>query len=174
MRVLLVEDDAANAQSMALMLKSEGMRVYTTDLGEDAIDLAQAYDFDVALLDWCLPDISGGQVLTAWREKGVLTPALVVTGTERARDDAFALGAAGFQLKPFHKDELMLGIFGAVREACGFTSPLRIGTLRIDLVARKARMGKAPLFLTRDEFRALELLALRRGATVDVRDLNDG
>ena len=63
MRVLLIEDDSATAQSISLMLKSESFNVYTTDLGEEGIDLSKVYDYDIILLDLNLPDMSGFEVL---------------------------------------------------------------------------------------------------------------
>jgi len=51
MRVLLIEDDSATAQSIELMLKSESFNVYTTDLGEEGVDLGKLYDYDTILLD---------------------------------------------------------------------------------------------------------------------------
>ena len=51
MRVLLIEDDSATAQSIELMLKSENFNVYTTDLGEEGIDLGKLYDYDIIMLD---------------------------------------------------------------------------------------------------------------------------
>ena len=51
MRVLLIEDDVATAQSIELMLKSEGFNVYGTDLGEEGVDLGKLYDYDIILLD---------------------------------------------------------------------------------------------------------------------------
>ena len=62
MRVLLIEDDTATAQSIELMLKSEGFNVYTTDLGEEGVDLGKLYDYDIILLDLNLPDMSGYEV----------------------------------------------------------------------------------------------------------------
>ena len=50
MRVLLIEDDSATAQSIELMLKSESFNVYTTDLGEEGVDLGKLYDYDIILL----------------------------------------------------------------------------------------------------------------------------
>ena len=58
MRVLLIEDDSATAQCIELMLKSESFNVYTTDLGEEGIDLGKIYDYDIILLDLNLPDMS--------------------------------------------------------------------------------------------------------------------
>ena len=59
MRVLLIEDDSAMARSIELMLRSEGLNVYTTDLGEEGIDLGKLYDYDIIVLDLQLPDMSG-------------------------------------------------------------------------------------------------------------------
>ncbi|MFZ2077916.1 MAG: response regulator, partial [Xanthobacteraceae bacterium] len=67
MRVLLIEDDSATAQSIELMLKSESFNIYTTDLGEDGIDLGKIYDYDIILLDLNLPDMSGFDVLRKLR-----------------------------------------------------------------------------------------------------------
>jgi DNA-binding response OmpR family regulator len=58
-RVLLVDDDAAIARSIELMLKIEEINVYRTDLGEEGVDLGKIYDYDIILLDLNLPDISG-------------------------------------------------------------------------------------------------------------------
>ena len=67
MRVLLIEDDSATAQSIELMLKSENFNVYVTDLGEEGIDLGKLYDYDIILLDLNLPDMSGYEVLRSLR-----------------------------------------------------------------------------------------------------------
>ena len=63
MRILLIEDDSATAQSIELMLKSENFNTYTTDLGEEGVDLGKIYDYDIILLDLNLPDMSGYDVL---------------------------------------------------------------------------------------------------------------
>ena len=63
MRVLLIEDDRATAQSIELMLKSESLNVFTTDLGEEGVDLGKLYDYDIIVLDLNLPDMSGFEVL---------------------------------------------------------------------------------------------------------------
>ena len=76
MRVLLIEDDSATAQSIELMLQSEGFNVYTTDLGEEGVDLGKLYDYDIILLDINLPDMSGYDVLKTLRVSKVQTPIL--------------------------------------------------------------------------------------------------
>ena len=67
MRVLLIEDDDGTAQSIGLMLKSENFNVYTTDLGEEGVDLGKLYDYDIISLDLNLPDMSGFEVLRSLR-----------------------------------------------------------------------------------------------------------
>jgi two-component system cell cycle response regulator CtrA len=76
MRVLLIEDDSATAQSIELMLRSETFNIYTTDLGEEGIDLGKIYDYDIILLDLNLPDMSGFDVLRKLRVSKVKTPIL--------------------------------------------------------------------------------------------------
>ena len=77
MRVLLIEDVSATAQSIELMLKSENFNVYTTDLGEEGVDLGKLYDYDIIMLDLNLPDMSGFEVLRSLRVSKVRTPILM-------------------------------------------------------------------------------------------------
>ncbi|MER2267406.1 response regulator, partial [Methylobacterium oxalidis] len=76
MRVLLIEDDASVAASIELMLKTENFNTYTTDLGEEGVDLGKLYDYDIILLDLNLPDMSGYEVLRSLRVAKVKTPIL--------------------------------------------------------------------------------------------------
>jgi two-component system cell cycle response regulator CtrA len=85
MRVLLIEDDSATAQSIELMLKSENFNVYSTDLGEDGVEIGKLYDYDIILLDLNLPDISGYEVMRTLRVAKVKTPILILSGSPRSR-----------------------------------------------------------------------------------------
>src|ERR1022692_1358344 len=112
MRVLLIEDDSATAQSIELMLKSENFNVYTTDLGEEGVDLGKLYDYDIILLDLNLPDMSGYEVLRSLRLSKVKTPILILSGLAGIEDKVRGLGfgADDYMTKPFHKDELVARI----------------------------------------------------------------
>jgi glutaminase len=96
MRVLLIEDDSAMARSIELMLRSEGLNVYTTDLGEEGIDLGKLYEYDIIVLDLQLPDMSGYEVLKALRVAKVQTPVLILSGNAivEAKVKALGFGAA--------------------------------------------------------------------------------
>jgi two-component system cell cycle response regulator CtrA len=117
MRVLLIEDDGATAQSIELMLKSESFNIYTTDLGEEGIDLGKIYDHDIILLDLNLPDMSGFDVLRKLRVSKVRTPILILSGLIAIEDKIKGLGfgADDYMTKPFHKDELVARIHALVR-----------------------------------------------------------
>ena len=86
MRVLVIEDDISTSQSIELMLKSECFNVYTTDLGEEGIDLGKVYDYDIMLLDLNLPDMSGFEVLRSLRVSKVKTPTLILSGLAGIED----------------------------------------------------------------------------------------
>src|SRR3974377_1266185 len=107
MRVLLVEENSATAQSIELMLKSEGFNVYTTDLGEEGVDLGKIYDYDIILLDLNLPDMSGLDVLRQLRVGKVNTPVMILSGTAEIDTKVKTLGggADDYMNKPFHKDQ---------------------------------------------------------------------
>ena len=119
MRVLLIEDDSATAQSIELMLQSEGFNCYTTDLGEEGVDLGKLYDYDIILLDLNLPDMSGYEVLKMLRVAKVATPILILSGLAQIEDKVRGLGfgADDYMTKPFHKDELVARIHAIVRRS---------------------------------------------------------
>src|SRR6187551_3709293 len=136
MRVLLIEDDSAVAQSIELMLKSESFNVYTTDLGEEGVDLGKLYDYDIILLDLNLPDISGYEVLRTLRASKIKTPILILSGMAGIEDKVKGLGfgADDYVTKPFHKDELIARIQAIVRRSKGHAqSVITTGDLVVNL-----------------------------------------
>src|ERR671911_540564 len=169
MRVLLIEDDSATAQSIELMLKSESFNVYTTDLGEEGVDLGKLYDYDIILLDLNLPDMSGYEVLRSLRVSKVKTPILILSGLAGTEDKVRGLefGADDYLTKPFHKDELIARIHAILRRSAARSETIvRCGDLVINIEAQRACIGDKPVTLTKKEFQMLELLALRLGSTI--------
>jgi two-component system cell cycle response regulator CtrA len=169
MRVLLIEDDSATAQSIELMLKSANFVLYTTDLGEDGIDLSKVYDYDIILLDLNLPDMSGFEVLRSLRTARVKTPTLILSGLAGIEDKikGFGYGADGYLTKPFHKDELVARIHAIVRRSKGHAQSLiETGDLVINLDSKSVEVSGTRVHLTGKEYQMLELLALRKGTTL--------
>jgi two-component system, cell cycle response regulator CtrA len=168
MRILLIEDDRATAQSMALMLKSKDFNVYTTDLGEEGVDLGKLYDYDIILLDLNLPDMSGFEVLRSLRVSKVKTPILILSGLAGIEDKVRGLGfgADDYMTKPFHKDELVARIHAIVRRSKGHAqSVIQTGDLVVNLDTKTVEVNGARVHLTSKEYQMLELLALRKGTT---------
>jgi len=170
MRVLLIEDDSALAQSILLMLRSESFNVYVTDLGEEGIDLGKIYDHDIILLDLNLPDMSGFDVLRKLRVSKVRTPILILSGLVAIEDKIKGLGygADDYMTKPFHKDELVARIHALVRRSKGHAqSVISTDDLSINLDTKMVEINGARVHLTDKEYQMLELLALRRGTTLN-------
>ena len=169
MRVLLIEDDGATAQSIELMLKSEGFNFYTTDTGEDGIDLGKLYDYDIILLDLNLPDMSGYEVLRTLRVAKIKTPILILSGLAGIEDKVRGLGygADDYMTKPFHKDELVARIHSIVRRSKGHAqSVINTGNLTVNLDTKTVEVADQRVHLTAKEYQMLELLALRKGTTL--------
>lgn len=169
MRVLLVEDDPATAQSLQMMLESESMVVDATDLGEDGLEIGKLYDYDIIILDLMLPDIDGIEVLRRLRDARVETPVLILSGLTEADNKVKGLGtgADDYLTKPFDKAELMARIQAIVRRSKGHAqSIIRTGKLTVNLDAHTVEVDGHPVHLTGKEYGILELLSLRKGTTL--------
>ena len=169
MRVLLIEDDTSTAQSIELMLRSAKFNTYTTNLGEEGIDLGKIYDYDIILLDLNLPDVSGFEVLRSLRVSKVKSPILILSGLAELEDKIKGLGfgADDYMTKPFHKDELVARIHAIVRRSKGHAqSVIQTGDLVVDLDTKTVEVDGARVYLTAKEHQILELLALRKGTTL--------
>ncbi len=169
MRVLLVEDDPATAQSLQMMLESENMVVDATDLGEDGLEIGKLYDYDIIILDLMLPDIDGIEVLRRLRDARVETPVLILSGLTEAENKVKGLGtgADDYLTKPFDKAELMARIQAIVRRSKGHAqSIIRTGRLSVNLDAHTVEVDGHPVHLTGKEYGILELLSLRKGTTL--------
>lgn len=168
-RILLVEDDPTTSRSIELMLTHANLNVFCTDLGEDGIDLAKLYDYDLILLDLNLPDMSGHEVLRQLRLARIETPTLILTGADdtESKIKSFGFGADDYLTKPFHREELVARIHAIIRRSKGHSqSVIRTGAVNVNLDAKTVDVGGATVHLTGKEYQMLELLSLRKGTTL--------
>jgi two-component system cell cycle response regulator CtrA len=169
MRVLLVEDDPTTSKSIELMLGNANLNVYSTDLGEEGIDLAKLYDYDLILLDLNLPDMNGFDVLRKLRLARIETPILILSGNDASDDKikGFGFGADDYLTKPFHREELIARIHAIIRRFKGHSqSIIRTGSVEVNLDAKTVQVEGNTVHLTGKEYQMLELLSLRKGTTL--------
>ena len=169
MRVLLVEDDPTTSKSIELMLSHANLNVYSTDMGEEGIDLAKLYDYDLILLDLNLPDMNGHEVLRQLRLARIDTPILILSGEDDTENKlkGFGFGADDYLTKPFHREELVARIHAIIRRSKGHAqSIIRTGSIAVNLDAKTVEVDGNAVHLTGKEYQMLELLSLRKGTTL--------
>ncbi len=169
MRILLIEDDPTTSKSIELMLTHANLNVYCTELGEEGIDLAKLYDYDLILLDLNLPDMNGHDVLKQMRMAKVETPILILSGSDDTDNKikGFGFGADDYLTKPFHREELVARIHAIIRRSKGHAqSIIRTGKIAVNLDAKTVEVNGRTVNLTGKEYQMLELLSLRKGTTL--------
>ena len=169
MRVLLVEDDPTTSKSIELMLSHANLNVYSTDMGEEGIDLAKLYDYDLILLDLNLPDMNGHEVLRQLRLARIDTPILILSGEDDTENKlkGFGFGADDYLTKPFHREELVARIHAIIRRSKGHAqSIIKTGGIAVNLDAKTVDVDGNAVHLTGKEYQMLELLSLRKGTTL--------
>jgi two-component system cell cycle response regulator CtrA len=169
MRILLIEDDPSTADSIELMLRKANLNTYVTDSGEEGIELAKLYDYDLIVLDLSLPDIDGYEVLRKLRMSKVETPTLILSGFDATENKirGFGVGADDYLTKPFNREELVARIHAIVRRSKGHAqSIIKTGKIAVNLDAKTVDVDGHPVHLTGKEYQMLELLSRRKGSTL--------
>jgi two-component system copper resistance phosphate regulon response regulator CusR len=168
-RILVAEDDRPVASFLKKGLEAEHYAVDVVPDGEEALYMAEAYDYDLLLLDLVLPKMDGLQVLHQIRTRKKNLPVLVLTGRTRVEDrvKGLDLGADDYMVKPFAFRELIARVRALLRRGnapVDFT--LRVEDLEMNLVERTVRRGDRKIELTPKEFALLEYLMRNQGRAV--------
>jgi two-component system, OmpR family, copper resistance phosphate regulon response regulator CusR len=166
MRILLVEDEKKVADIIVRGLKAERFAVDVCHDGQHGWETADAYDYDLVILDLMLPGLSGSEILEKIRRKNTLVPILVLTARDSMSDKVknFELGADDYLTKPFAFAELLLRIKALLRRGpVNRSSVLRVGDLEIDRLTQKVKRGGKRIELTGKEYSLLEYLATHPG-----------
>jgi diguanylate cyclase (GGDEF)-like protein len=168
MKILVVDDDEAVANVIALILSNQNYTVEIANDGETAWELILVYDHDLLLIDIRLPHLDGISLCRRVRAHGYQMPILLVTGLNSSHDQAIGLdaGADAYMTKPLDQEVLIARIRALLRRGgMVFQSVLEWGSLRLDPATREVTYAGQPLVLSPKEFAILELY-LRNGRRV--------
>jgi DNA-binding response OmpR family regulator len=174
MKVLLIEDDEKIAKNIKEYLKKEGFRVDLAKDGEEGFYLAQNNNYDVLIVDWMLPKMSGIEVIKKLREKDILTPALILTAKSDIEDKVEGLNVADDYLtKPFDFEELVARIKALFRRSKNIKENiLKVGDLELNPDTKEVRRGGKNIELTAKQFELLKYLMINKGKIVSEEQIS--
>lgn len=166
MRILLIEDDAVLGTALRDQLVDDGHPVDWVQRLDEAQSALAGISYDLILLDLMLPDGKGIPFLKRLRGRGDKIPVIILTALDQVSDriEGLNAGADDYLVKPFDLAELSARIGSVVRRYGGNPNPiLNIGSLQVDLAARRIRLGDHLVTLTAREWAVLEALMSRPG-----------
>ncbi len=169
MRLLVVEDYAPLASSLARGLREQDYAVDLTGDGDEGLSYAQRNRYDVIILDLMLPGLDGREILTRLRTAGDTTHVLILTARDTVADRiaGLDLGADDYLVKPFAFSELTARLRALIRRQYQVASPvLEVADLVVDTRRRQVTRGGRTIALSAREYALLEYLVHRRGEVV--------
>jgi two-component system OmpR family response regulator len=172
-RILLIEDDAETCTEINAELVEKGYVVEVSSTGSLGLAAGRRSDFDLLIVDRMLPELDGLSVIEQLRYEEMRTPVLVLSALGAVDDRIIGLKAGGddYLTKPFALGELIARIEALLRRPIETRATvLRVGSLTLDLIDRKARRGSREIELLPREFKLLEYL-MRRPGQVVTRDM---
>lgn len=169
MRLLIIEDNQRLCHAVAQSLRAQGFAVDTAASASEGLRVWRAADYDVAVLDLMLPDGTGLNALKEMRDRGNMTPVLILTalGTIEDRVHGLDCGADDYLVKPFAMQELIARLRALLRRpGAALGRNLTLGSVKLDTSARIATVAETPLDLTRSELIVLEALLRHQGRVI--------
>ncbi|NER78635.1 MAG: response regulator transcription factor, partial [Leptolyngbya sp. SIO1D8] len=126
MKILIVENNPSVAETLQILLSSYHYAVDVTTTGESGLEMADTFDYDLVLLDICLPELDGIGICQQLRAKGFKMPILLLTAQGSAQQKVAALntGADDYMIKPFDSQELIARVQALLRRSSTQTQPL--------------------------------------------------
>ncbi|MGH9769110.1 MAG: winged helix-turn-helix domain-containing protein [Blastocatellia bacterium] len=166
MRLLLVEDEEKVARFIVRGLTAERFAVDVAGAGDVGLELAQAYNYDLIILDLMLPGLNGTEALRRIRLRDSHVPVLVLTARDALEDKvrSFEIGADDYLTKPFAFAELLVRIKALLRRgAVSRANALRVADLELDRLSQQVRRAGQRIDLTVKEYALLEYLMSNAG-----------
>jgi len=166
MRLLLIEDEEKVARFIVRGLTAERFAVDVAGAGDIGLELAQAYSYDLIILDLMLPGLSGAEALRRIRRRDGHVPVLVLTARDAVEDKVrhFEIGADDYLTKPFAFAELLVRIKALLRRgAVSRANTLRVADLELDRLSQQVRRAGQRIDLTVKEYALLEYLMSNAG-----------
>jgi DNA-binding response OmpR family regulator len=161
MKILLVEDDTITINLLTRALNAHNYNVNTAEDGETALQLAQAYDYDLIVLDVLIPKLDGISLCRELRSSGCQMPILLLTALDSSNDRVQGLeaGADDYVVKPFNLQELIARIRALLRrgKASLSSTSLTWEKLQVNPDTTEVTYGEKVLHLTPKEYNLLEL-----------------
>jgi DNA-binding response OmpR family regulator len=163
--ILIVEDEEGILQFLKQGLEEENYQISTANNGLDGYTLFQKEKFDLVLLDWMLPKMTGVEVCEKIRETNTKTPILFLTAKDTVQETVEGLkkGANDYIKKPFSFDELVERIKVQLRDKSE-QEILTLGPIEINLQKHSVTVDKSEVSLTQKEFDLLTYLVKNKGA----------
>lgn len=165
MRILVVEDEIGIAAFLKQGLEEESFSVDIANDGKKGLQLALTGDYDLLLLDWMLPGLSGIEICTAFRKEFPDTPIIFLTAKDTLDETVFGLqvGANDYIKKPFHFEELLQRVRVQLRPKSGEHSTFTLGNITLNAESHEVLKGTEEVYLTQKEFALLEYLLRNKG-----------
>ena len=171
-RILLIEDEISIRRLISYDLKNAGFEVVECEDGQQAVQAVSESDFDLMLIDWMIPEISGIELVRKFRQEGIDSVLMMLTARDEEEKilEAFDAGVDDYMTKPFSPRELLARIQAHIKRLRKSSSRvLMMGDVRLDLNSREVAVKEQKITLTKKEFELLSYM-MQHPHTVLSRD----
>ncbi|WP_186758111.1 response regulator transcription factor [Echinicola salinicaeni] len=165
MKILIIEDEPGIVKFLRQGFEEEGYLVESASDGIQGLDMALSNDYNIILLDWMIPSISGIEVCRSFRKYNNKIPIIFLTAKDEVADVIFGLqaGANDYIKKPFHFDELLERVKVQLRPVSGEHEQFSVGNIQMDIGTHQVFKNEEEIYLTQKEFALLEYLLRNKG-----------
>ena len=165
MRILIVEDEPGIYNFLKQGLEEESYAVDIAEEGKQGLQLALSGEYDLLLLDWMVPGLSGIEICRQFRKEFKETPVIFLTAKDTLDETIFGLqaGANDYIKKPFHFEELLERIKVQLRPKSGEHSVFKLGNITLNTATHQVFKFEEEISLTQKEFALLEYLIRNKG-----------